>query len=118
VPHLGSIRQLTEGRHLYEEMHFVHCGSLLECLAQAQATDLVHALFAMLRPGGTLLVTNLLDDFPEAGYIEAYMDWRIAYRTREALEATCARLPRDAVASMAFRQNAAATLGAMVVRRR
>ena len=116
--HQGSVRQLAEGRHLFGDMDFVTCGGLLDCLGDGQAAELVRALFAMLRPGGTLLASAMLDTLPESGYAEAYMDWRIAYRTRESLHALGADLPADAVESVTYVESPEGTVGAIAIRRR
>lgn len=116
--HLGSVRQLLEGRHLFDDMDFAHSGSLMETLPQGEAQELTRALLATVKPGGTLLVSNPLDTFSEAGYLEAYMDWRMVYRSRAAVEALAAGLPDDAVESVTYLQNPEATLAALAIRRR
>jgi extracellular factor (EF) 3-hydroxypalmitic acid methyl ester biosynthesis protein len=116
--HQGSVRQLIEGRHLFGDMDFIHSGSLLDALPQASAGELVRALFAALHPSGTLLITALLEGFPEAGYLEAYMDWRILYRSRAALEGLATTLPDDAVESVTYLQNPEGTLGSLAIQRR
>jgi hypothetical protein len=116
--HQGSVRQLVEGHHLFGEMHFAHSGGLIDALPQPQAVELVRALFAMLQPGGTLLVCGLLEGLDEAGYLEAYMDWRIAYRTRESIEALAEGVAEDAVESVTYLESPEATLGAIAIRRR
>lgn len=116
--HQGSVRQLVEGRHLFGDMDFVHAGALMESLPQLQAAELARALFAMLRPGGTLLVTNLLEAFPEAGYVEAYMDWRVAYRTRAGIEALAADIDAPAIDTVTYLQDSDATIGAIAITRR
>ena len=116
--HQGSVRQLVEGRHLFADMHLVHGGALLEGLTQAQAAELARALFALLRPGGTLILANLLEGLPDAGYVEAYMDWRITYRTPQSMEALASDIDSGAIDAITYVQDSDATIGAIAVTRR
>ena len=99
-------------------MDLVICGALLDTIDPAQAPALLRALLAMLKPGGTLLASNLLEPLPETGYIEAYMDWRMHYRTIESLRTLAAALPADCVESVSYRENAEKTIGSLTIGRR
>jgi len=50
-------------------------------------------MFSMLNPRGRLLVANFLPDIEDVGYMEAYMGWRLTYRTAEELYATADSIP-------------------------
>ena len=116
--HQGSVRQLVEGRHLFADMDLVHAGALMEGLPQAQAAELARALFALLRPGGTLILANLLESLPDAGFVEAYMDWRITYRTPQSIEALASDIDSAAIDAITYVQDSDATIGAIAVTRR
>jgi hypothetical protein len=123
-PHLpialypGSVRQLADGKHLYSEMDLVYCAGIMETLPQPSARGLARALFAMLKPGGTLVITNFLRSHAEAGYLEAYMDWRMAYRMQSEFHDFVGVLDPDALASSRYCENPEATLGVITVTRR
>jgi len=116
VTHHGSIRQLVEGKHLFDDMHFVHAGALMELLPQETARALTRALFAMLRPGGTLLVSNVLAH-AESIY-DARIGWRLVQRTRAQIEELAADVAEEAVAKRTYLESPEALLGALVIERR
>ena len=62
------------------------------------AQQLTASLFAMLHPGGRLLVANFLPNGPTVGYMETYMDWHLIYRDVPTLEAVSADVPAAAIA--------------------
>ncbi len=118
VAHQGSVRQLIEGKHLFGDMDLVYCSGLMESMSQSGASALARALFAMLRPGGTLLVTCFSTGLAEAGYLEAYMDWRMVYRTQSEALALVKELDADAVSSWTCSVSPESTLAVVRVTRR
>lgn len=60
----------------------VYSLGLYDYLDQPLARRLTTRLFSMLRPGGRLILANFLPNIRDIGYMEAYMDWRLIYRTR------------------------------------
>jgi hypothetical protein len=99
-------------------MHFVHAGGLIDALPDVQALELVRALFAMLQPGGTLLVCGMLDGLADAGYVETYMDWRVHWRTPDTIQALALGLAEDAIESVTYFESREASLGAIAIVRR
>lgn len=58
---------------------------LFDYLAQRLGQRIISRLFDMLRPGGQLLVANFLPGIRDVGYMEAFMDWNLVYRTRQEM---------------------------------
>jgi extracellular factor (EF) 3-hydroxypalmitic acid methyl ester biosynthesis protein len=118
VTHRGSIRELAEGRHLFGDMDLVYTAGVMETLPHAAAVGLARALFALLAPGGTLLITHFLPSLGEAGFIEAFMDWWMVYRTQAQVFDLVKELPPDTASSWAYSESAASSLGVVSIRRR
>jgi extracellular factor (EF) 3-hydroxypalmitic acid methyl ester biosynthesis protein len=59
---------------------------------------LTEALFRATRPGGLLLVTNFVHGIREAGYMEAFMDWHLNYRSPADMFALTSSLPEGEIA--------------------
>jgi hypothetical protein len=51
----------------------------------------------MLKPGGKLLVANFAANFSDAGYMEAFMDWYLIYRSEKDMETMFDVLDKDHV---------------------
>jgi extracellular factor (EF) 3-hydroxypalmitic acid methyl ester biosynthesis protein len=118
VTHQGSVRQLADGKHLFGDMDVVYCAGLIESLPQSAALGLARALFAMLRPGGSLLITCFTGNLSEAGYLETFMDWRMLYRSQSEICGLLKDIPFDAVADWRYVDSPEATLGMLRITRR
>jgi SAM-dependent methyltransferase len=99
-PVCGSIRALLTGKTTFSDMDFVYSAGLYDYLAENVATRLTALLFKMLRPGGQLLVANFAELPPEAGYMEAFMDWWLIYRDESQVEAFMGEVPQEQIGSM------------------
>jgi hypothetical protein len=111
VTHHGSVRQLSEGKHLFGDMDLAYCAGLMESLPHAAAQALVRALFAMLAPGGMLIVTHFLAGLEEAAFLETFLDWEMTYRTQAEIVALVSNLPQDSVSGWSYAENSESTLG-------
>ncbi|MGZ5098387.1 MAG: class I SAM-dependent methyltransferase [Usitatibacter sp.] len=118
VAHHGSVRQLAEGKHLFGDMDLVYCAGLMESLPQAEAQALARALFAMLAPGGTLIVTHFLPGLEEAAFLETFLDWKMIYRGDAEILELVRGLPLDSVSDRSYAENPESTLGIAAVTRR
>ncbi len=63
----------------------IYSAALFERLDTRAAAQALAAMYAMLKPGGRILIANLAPTLPEAGLIEAVMNWWPIYRGAEAL---------------------------------
>ena len=118
VTHHGTVRQLGEGHHLFGDMDLVYASGLFETLPQAASQGFARALFAMLAPRGVLFLTHFLASAEEAGFLEAFFDWRMAYRSQSELFDLVTELPADMVATWVYSENPDASLGVLTMQRR
>lgn len=118
VPHHGSVRELVDGPRAFGDMDLVWCSGLLETLPDPAAAGLVRGLFDMLAPGGTLVLTQFLPTLGEAAFLEAYMDWKMAYRGQAGIFSLVRELPDDMARAWTYSENAESTMGLVTVRRR
>jgi hypothetical protein len=95
----GSILDLLKGRHRQlGGFDFVYAAGLYDYLSQRLATRLTTWMFSATRPGGTTLLTNFLPDIVGAGYMEAFMEWDLIFRSPEELADTASKIPSDQIA--------------------
>ncbi len=118
VTHHGSTRSLVEGKHFFEDMDIVYSAGLLETLPQAPAQALARSLFAMLKPGGSLLLTNFLPALPEAAMMEVFMDWRLVQRTQAEIYELVRPLEGEAVSGWFYSESPEETVAFVSVNRR
>lgn len=65
----------------------VYCAGLFDYLSDRLIVKVISYLHSILRPGGTLVVSNFTEDNPIKGYMTIVMDWELIYRTKEEFEA-------------------------------
>lgn len=68
-----------------DRFDLVYSTGLLDYVAPRTGRRLVAAMHRMLRPGGSLLIANFLPGVRDTGYMEAFMDWKLIYRSRKDL---------------------------------
>jgi hypothetical protein len=85
-PVAGSVRALLMGRTVFGHLDLAYSAGLYDYLSDNTARRLTQLLFDMLNPGGRLLVANFAT-CPEAGYLEAFMDWWLIYRDEDQMQA-------------------------------
>jgi extracellular factor (EF) 3-hydroxypalmitic acid methyl ester biosynthesis protein len=77
----GSVKQiLVRGLNDWG-FDLIYAAGLFDYLSQPVGRRLCDVLFAALNPGGRLLVPNFMPGIKDAGYMEAFMDWFLIYRT-------------------------------------
>ncbi|MEX2580911.1 MAG: response regulator [Verrucomicrobiales bacterium] len=69
----------------------VYCAGLFDYLSDRLIVRVIAYLHGILRPGGTLVVSNYTRDNPIKGYMTIVMDWELIYRTREEFTALVKR---------------------------
>jgi len=105
---IERVKTLVFGRLDIGEFDFIYTAGLYDYLPDATATLLTTRLASMLKPGGRLLVANFLPNCYGRGYLSAFMDWHLKYRTTQELrslfpaelraDVTIARDPHENVA--------------------
>lgn len=95
MPRHGTVRSVL--RASQDRYDCVYTAGLFDYLEQPVAQRLVRAMFALLNPGGVLLVTNFAPDIPDVGYMECVMDWHLIYRTPEDMQDLAALVPHEQV---------------------
>jgi SAM-dependent methyltransferase len=93
----ASIRHLLAGKLDLRGFDLVYAAGLLDYLTQPIAAALCQRMFAMLNPGGRMLVANFVPDIPDVGYMESFMDWQLIYRDEATMRDLAASLPRERI---------------------
>lgn len=70
---------------LEEQYDYIYCAGLFDYLADKACARLISYFEHHLRPGGTLLVTNVHSDNPERFWMEHFMEWYLIYRDEVGL---------------------------------
>jgi extracellular factor (EF) 3-hydroxypalmitic acid methyl ester biosynthesis protein len=101
----GSVRSLLTGRHDFSEFDLVYSAGLYDYLAEPVAIRLTQTLFRYLRAGGSLLIANFAPELCDIAYLEAFMDWRLIYRSEAEVERFASAIPpREISAIKTFRE--------------
>lgn len=80
-----SVHQLIKRRivtddNAMREYDAVYCAGLFDYLSDKVCTKLMQHFAARIRPGGSLLVTNVHTDNPEKSSMEHLLEWYLIYR--------------------------------------
>ncbi|MCB2114002.1 MAG: hypothetical protein KDD85_10710 [Parvularculaceae bacterium] len=96
----GSVRGIISKKTTFEDIDFAYAAGLLDYLVAPVAMRLIERMFSFLKPGGCLLVANFTPAGEDIGYMEAFMDWWLIYRTSDELRELLSGLPGDEVANI------------------
>jgi SAM-dependent methyltransferase len=77
--------RLLSGKLPLGRFDLIYSLGLFDYLSDAVGRRLLTTAFHMLRPGGRLIVANFLPGIRDVGYMEAVMDWKLVYRSRQDL---------------------------------
>lgn len=94
----GSVKGLIAGRHDLGRFDLICAAGLFDYLAEPMARSLTDAAFRMLKPGGTLLFSNMARGIETDGYMDTFMDWPLAYRDGDELSRIWSDLPAEDIA--------------------
>ena len=90
-----SVRTLLKGQVSLGSFDFIYASGLYDYLPQAVAQRLTACLFAMITPGGRLLLANFLPSSSSTAFMEAYMNWWLIYRTKTEMLTLVNTLPEE-----------------------
>jgi cyclopropane fatty-acyl-phospholipid synthase-like methyltransferase len=93
----ASFRRLLSKKSGTGEFDLVYSTGLFDYLNQRTGRRLTASMFQMLRPGGTLLIANFLPGVRDIGYMEAFMDWNLIYRSRHDMIDLTSDIPETEV---------------------
>ena len=93
----ASVRDVLKGSVTLTGFDLVYATGLYDYLTEPVGRRLCEILFGMLNPGGRLLIANFLPGISSAGYMEAFMDWWLIYRTEAELFRLAETLPEKQV---------------------
>ncbi|MBI3481331.1 MAG: class I SAM-dependent methyltransferase [Nitrosomonadales bacterium] len=99
-PIQGTVRQLIGGKAKYSGLDLVYAAGLFDYLEQPVGKRLVEKMFDMVRPGGKIMIANFTHDIPDAGYMEALMDWWLIYRSPEQVIDLFSGLPQERIGKL------------------
>lgn len=92
-----SVRAILKGQATLGSFDFIYASGLYDYLSQKVAQKLTEHLFAMLNPGGRLLLANFLPTSTSSAFMEAYMDWWLIYRTKAEMFGLLTTLPESEI---------------------
>ena len=82
------------------DVDLAYAAGLYDYLEADLARALTATLFRMLAPGGRLLVANFTPATYDAAFMEAFMDWRLIYRTGEEVRSLADAIDPAEIASI------------------
>ncbi len=69
-----------QGVPVEDQFDYIYCAGLFDYLADKACARLIAYFDRHLRPGGTVLVTNVHQNNPERYWMEHFMEWYLIYR--------------------------------------
>ncbi|MFG2395175.1 hypothetical protein ACGFYF_40905 [Streptomyces lavendulae] len=75
------VKDLVTGDITFSGLDFIYATGLYDYLPDQFAAALTARLFGFLKPGGRLLLANFLPNLPDRLYLEAFMNWKLIYRS-------------------------------------
>ena len=113
----GSVRGIISRKTTFEDIDFAYAAGLLDYLVAPVAMRLIERMFSFLKPGGKLLIANFTPAGEDIGYMEAFMDWWLIYRTSDELRELLSGLPSEEVANVEIYEDARGVVAYAVVQK-
>jgi len=82
---IERVKTLVFDRLDIGKFDFIYSAGLYDYLPDATAALLTSRLYSKLKPGGRLLIANFLPNCYGRGYLSAFMDWHLKYRSVDEL---------------------------------
>lgn len=114
----ATVKDVLKGTVSPDSLHLAYAAGLYDYLPAPVAQLLSAALFAMLSPGGRLVVPNFLTTNPVRGYMEAFMDWVLILRNQAEIESIGSRIPAEQVASRRYFEDPYGVVGYLEITKR
>lgn len=111
-----SVRTLLRGDVDLGRFDLIYSLGLFDYLEERTAARLTSVLFQHLRPGGRLMIANFLP-IPMRGYMEAFMDWWLIYRTPQEMAALTSQLDPGELSGCAVSTGPEGAIGWLDLRR-
>lgn len=112
-----SVRDFISAREDLGRFDLVYAAGLYDYLDDRIAARLTRRLFALLKPGGRLVVANFLPGLQEQGYMEAFMDWWLIYRTESSIRAFAGEISENDIRSSRYFEDETACVGYLELER-
>ena len=96
----ANVRRLIAGKLTLEPFDLIYSTGLFDYVGPAAGRRLVSVLFRQLRSGGRVLVANFLPGIRDVGYMEAFMDWQLIYRTRQEMIDLTMEIPQSEISDI------------------
>jgi hypothetical protein len=100
-----------------DQSDLIYAAGIYDYLGERLASRLTRSLFRLLSGRGTLLVANFLP-LREAGYMDAFMNWRLVYRTEAEIRNLAAAVPGQELASARYFEETEKAIGFLALERR
>ena len=94
---VSTVHELLQEPERLGSFDLVYSVGVYDYLGRGLASRVTDALFRILRPQGSLLVTNIVEGLRDVGYLEAFMDWRLQYRNAQDMFSLTGGLPEEAI---------------------
>jgi SAM-dependent methyltransferase len=96
----ASVGDLLRRSVRFSDLDLVYAAGLYDYLTDDIACALTTTLFRMLRPGGRLFLANFTPATYDAAFMEAFMDWRLVYRSSEDMRRLIAPIAQSELAGV------------------
>lgn len=112
-----SVKDFVAEKHGLGSFDLVYATGLYDYLDDRVASRLTRKLFALLKPGGRLLIPNLLVGIPEEAYMEIFMDWYMIYRDEARIRAFASEISELDLRTVTYFEDAAGHIGYLELER-